>query len=294
MRCAFLICLKAALNGSYLSRSVAQTLCSICFKITVLKDRTQATQESSLKRSSALTLDCGGALMVQIQSKASPGFTRSSSSTWLERIIPSHPLISNWQSVERQRKCGGEVRIKKKGERTTSRVKEERWQGGQGGRNNKEWKRRETGQTERRMKGLVSKIKDFKWNWREHRGLEERTRRRQRNKGRKTGSREQDQCVNSCMCLNLSINILSLHVQPCARQGAFVCSAFTSDAEISSGKLPRREELFKKDRTPKNGKILKSLPGMGFSSPPTCRWKSGSEMIRFGKHITLNPHGWNW
>lgn len=114
--------------------------CCSCFKINVLKDRIQTTEESSLKRSSALTLDCGGALMVQIQSKASPGFTRSSSSTWLERIIPSHPLISNWQSVERQRKCGGEVRIKKKAERKKSWVNGERWQGGHGGRNNKEGK----------------------------------------------------------------------------------------------------------------------------------------------------------
>lgn len=39
--------------------------------------------------------------MVQIQSRASPGFTRSCSSTWLERITPSHPLMSNWQSEQR-------------------------------------------------------------------------------------------------------------------------------------------------------------------------------------------------
>jgi len=65
----------------------------------------------------------------------------------------------------------------------------------------------------------------------------------------------------------------SIHLQLCACQGTFAHSAFMSDAEIASGKLLSTEELFKKDRT----QILKSLPGMGFSSPPTCRWKSGSK-----------------
>ena len=40
--------------------------------------------------------------MVQMQSRASPGFTRSCSSTWLERMTPSHPLMSNWQSEEEE------------------------------------------------------------------------------------------------------------------------------------------------------------------------------------------------
>lgn len=34
------------------------------------------------------------------------------------------------------------------------------------------------------------------------------------------------------------------------------------------------------------GITTKSLPGMGFSSPPTCRWKSGSEMIRFEEQVS--------
>lgn len=51
-----------------------------------------------LPRAALLTLDIGGARMVQIQSNASPDFTLFSSSTWLDLIIPSDPDISNWQS----------------------------------------------------------------------------------------------------------------------------------------------------------------------------------------------------
>lgn len=96
-------------------------------------------------------------------------------------------------------------------------------------------------------------------------------------------------CLNVCMFVN---EHLPLYVQLCACQGTFVRSALTSEAEIASGKLLSTEELFKRDRT-QTSEILRSLPGMGFSSPPTCRWKSGSEMIRFGRHITLNPHSRN-
>lgn len=46
-----------------------------------------------------VTLDWGRARMVQMQSNASPFLILSSSSTWLERMTPSEPLISNWQSA---------------------------------------------------------------------------------------------------------------------------------------------------------------------------------------------------
>ena len=42
-----------------------------------------------------MTFDLGGALMVQMQSTASSGFTFLSSSTWLERMVPSAPVRSN-------------------------------------------------------------------------------------------------------------------------------------------------------------------------------------------------------
>lgn len=45
-----------------------------------------------------LTLFFVGARIVQMQSTAWSGFTLDSSSTWLERITPSAPDSSNWQS----------------------------------------------------------------------------------------------------------------------------------------------------------------------------------------------------
>lgn len=50
------------------------------------------------QRVTCRTLLFGGARMVQMQSTAWSGFTLYSSSTWLERIIPSAPVSSNWQS----------------------------------------------------------------------------------------------------------------------------------------------------------------------------------------------------
>lgn len=58
----------------------------------------QCERNRCLPMAALLTLDIGGARMVQIQSKASPDFTLFSSSTWLDLIIPSDPDISNWQS----------------------------------------------------------------------------------------------------------------------------------------------------------------------------------------------------
>lgn len=80
-----------------------------------------------------------------MQSRASPGFTRSSSSTWLERMIPSHPLISNWQSEESQGKHG-EWRSrekKRKGKKAIgSHGEKKRLERSPGGRS-KEWQHRE-------------------------------------------------------------------------------------------------------------------------------------------------------
>lgn len=78
--------------------------------------------------------------MVQMQSRASPGLTRSCSSTWLERIIPSQPLASNWQSEERQTKAeeaedeeggGGDTRQRDSGRKVERKMWVE--QGGEEG-----------------------------------------------------------------------------------------------------------------------------------------------------------------
>lgn len=50
------------------------------------------------------TLAFGVALIVHMQSTAWPGFVFSSCSTWLERIIPSAPESSNWQSRKKKKK----------------------------------------------------------------------------------------------------------------------------------------------------------------------------------------------
>ncbi len=60
--------------------------------------RYKSVRETRFIRAALLTLDIGGARMVQIQSSASPDFTLFSSSTWLDLITPSDPDISNWQS----------------------------------------------------------------------------------------------------------------------------------------------------------------------------------------------------
>lgn len=214
-----------------------------------LKDEQDAAHGWSLKQTPVLTLDWGGALIVQMQSRASPGFTRSSSSTWLERITPSHPLISNWQSEKRQGKCGVKVRgAKRKGRKCRVRQKKSYKGAKEAERSRKKGQQTETG----RWGILFKEVKDLGWKWNEHRGLEMRTIRSQKNKGRETGRREQDRCVcmhpfvflNFCMfCQHTSFHFMYIWV--CVK----ACSAFTSDSEISSGKLRHTEELFKRDRT---------------------------------------------
>lgn len=87
---------------------------TVCYPVsytTSFQDSTSVTVHDPLQiyernrcfiRAALLTLDIGGARMVQIQSSASPDLTLFSSSTWLDLIIPSDPDISNWQSDGRR------------------------------------------------------------------------------------------------------------------------------------------------------------------------------------------------
>lgn len=54
------------------------------------------------------------ALIVQMQSTAWPGFVFSSCSTWLERIIPSAPESSNWQSRKKRKDIQRKIKLIKK------------------------------------------------------------------------------------------------------------------------------------------------------------------------------------
>lgn len=60
------------------------------------------------------TLAFGVALIVHMQSTAWPGFVFSSCSTWLERIIPSAPESSNWQSRKKKKRYSKKNKTNKK------------------------------------------------------------------------------------------------------------------------------------------------------------------------------------